>query len=52
MSSEHLFFIPVVLLAGAALGYIFGRKLLVAEQQERALADARRASRKAQGGEL
>lgn len=51
MSSEHLFFIPVVLLAGAALGYVFGRKLLIAEQQEQVQAEARRASRKAQARE-
>ena len=34
MTSAHVFFIPAVLLAGAAIGYVLGRKLLIAEQEE------------------
>lgn len=34
MTSAHLFFIPLVLLVGAGAGYLLGRKLLLAEQDE------------------
>ncbi len=34
MTSEHIFFIPAMLLLGAAIGYVLGRKLLLAEQDE------------------
>ena len=48
MTTAHLFYIPLVILLGTAVGYVVGRKLLLAEQEEqRRLAD-RRARRQAQ----
>ncbi len=47
MTSAHLFFIPAVLLAGAAFGYVMGRKLLLAEQDEQRRQDERQAKRRA-----
>ncbi len=47
MSSSHIFFIPAILLAGAVLGYIFGRRMLVAEQAEQERAFERKAARQA-----
>ena len=49
MTSAHLFFIPAALLAGAALGYVLGRKLLLAEQDEQRRQSERRARREAEG---
>lgn len=43
MTSAHLFFIPAVILLGAALGYVAGRKLLLAEQEDERRAAKRRA---------
>lgn len=48
MTSAHLFFIPAVLVAGAAFGYVMGRKLLVAEQDEQQRLAQRRARRAAE----
>ncbi len=48
MTSAHLFFIPAMLLAGAALGFVLGRKLLLAEQDEQQRQQARRQAREAQ----
>lgn len=42
MTSEHIFFIPAMLLLGTAIGYVMGRKLLVAEQDEQKRAADRR----------
>jgi hypothetical protein len=42
MTSEHIFFIPAMLLLGGAIGYVVGRKLLLAEQDEQRRAQARR----------
>lgn len=47
MTSSHVFFIPAILLAGAILGYVMGRKLLLAEQQETRAAEERKAARRA-----
>ena len=47
MTSSHVFFIPAVLLAGAIIGYVMGRKLLLAEQQEEQAAQARKTARRA-----
>lgn len=47
MTSSHVFFIPAVLLAGAIIGYVMGRKLLMAEQQEMRDAEDRKAARRA-----
>lgn len=47
MTSAHLFFIPAVLLAGAAVGFVMGRKLLLAEQEEARRTAERRAQRDA-----
>lgn len=43
MTSAHLFFIPAVILLGAAFGYVAGRKLLLAEQEDQRRAAQRRA---------
>ena len=51
MTSAHLFFIPAVVLAGAAIGYVLGRKLLLAEQDEQQRAAARRAKRDAEANQ-
>ncbi len=48
MTSAHLFFIPAVVLAGAAIGYVIGRKLLLAEQEEERRVAQRRARREAE----
>jgi len=45
MTSEHIFFIPAVLLVGAALGYHLGRKWLLAELAEQQRLAARKAAR-------
>ncbi len=45
MTSEHIFFIPAVLLVGAGIGYSLGRKWLLAELQEQQRAMARKAAR-------
>jgi len=45
VTSEHIFFIPALLLAGAAIGYVMGRKLLLAEQDEERRDRERRARR-------
>lgn len=42
MTSEHIFFIPAMLLLGGAIGYVMGRKLLLAEQEEQRRAQGRR----------
>lgn len=42
MTSEHVFFIPAVLLVGAAVGYVLGRKMLLEELEEQRRAEARR----------
>ena len=47
MTTSHIFFIPAVLLVGAILGWIQGRKALLAEQAERQAAEARKAARRA-----
>ncbi len=47
MTSAHLFFIPAVLLAGAAFGYVMGRKLLLAEHDEQRRQVERKARRDA-----
>jgi hypothetical protein len=33
MTSAHVFYIPLVLLAGTVIGFVLGRRLLLAEQQ-------------------
>lgn len=48
MTSAHIFFIPAVLLAGAAIGYVLGRQLLLAEQAEEKRQAERRARREQQ----
>ena len=47
MTSSHVFFIPAVLLVGAIIGYVMGRRLLLAEQEEARQAEARKAERRA-----
>lgn len=44
MTSAHVFYIPVMLLLGAVGGFVMGRRMLLAEQQEQ----AKRAERQAQ----
>ncbi len=48
MTSEHIFFIPAMLLVGASIGYVWGRKLLLAEQDEARRTAERRAKRAAE----
>lgn len=48
MTSEHIFFIPAVLLVGAAFGYHLGRKWLLAELAEQQRLAARKAARQQQ----
>ena len=50
MTSSHVFFIPAVLLVGAIIGYVMGRRLLLAEQAEEQAAMQRKASRRAERG--
>ncbi|MFZ4578700.1 MAG: hypothetical protein ACOYOB_09940 [Myxococcota bacterium] len=47
MTTAHLFYIPLVILLGTALGYFIGRKLLLAEQEEQRRLAERRARRQA-----
>ena len=47
MSSSHIFFIPAALLAGSVMGYVLGRRMLLAEQAERERAEERKAARRA-----
>ena len=42
MTSEHILFIPAVLLVGASIGYVLGRKMLLEELEEQKRALARR----------
>ncbi|MCO4760689.1 MAG: hypothetical protein KC502_04250 [Myxococcales bacterium] len=48
MTTSHIFFIPAVVLAGAIFGWIYGRKMLLAEQQEQRNAEARKKARRQQ----
>jgi len=47
MSSGHLFYIPATILAGVAVGYQVGRRLLQIELEEQRRKAARRAERNA-----
>ena len=44
MTSAHVFYIPSLLLLGAVLGFVLGRKLLVAEQEAARKTAARQAA--------
>lgn len=46
MSSSHIFFIPAILLAGAVIGYVLGRRMLLNEQAERERAQERKEARR------
>ncbi len=46
MTTSHIFFIPMMLLIGAVLGWIQGRKALLAEQAEQEAAQQRKAARR------
>lgn len=43
MTTDHVFFIPAMLLIGAAVGWVLGRKLLLEEQAEQRRKAERRA---------
>ncbi len=45
MTTSHVFFIPAMLLVGAAIGYVMGRRMLLAEQDEARRAEERRQRR-------
>lgn len=45
MTTSHIFFIPTMLMLGAAFGYVMGRRMLLAEQEEARRAEERRARR-------
>jgi hypothetical protein len=47
MSSSHVFFIPAMLLLGAILGYVVGRRTMTMELEQRRQAEARKAARRA-----
>ena len=47
MSSSHVFFIPAILLVGAILGYVVGRRMMTMELEQRRQAEARKAARRA-----
>lgn len=47
MSSSHVFFIPAVLLVGGLVGWVMGRRMMLAEQAERERAEERKAERRA-----
>lgn len=44
MTSAHVFYIPVMLLLGAVVGFVTGRRMMAAEQEEH----RRKAERQAQ----
>ena len=48
MTTTHIFFIPAMLLVGAIVGWVQGRKMLLAEQDEQRAAEARKAARRAE----
>jgi hypothetical protein len=47
MTSSHIFYIPLMLLAGAILGFVMGRRSVAAEQAHAKARDERRARRRA-----
>ncbi len=51
MSSGHLFYIPLILLAGLVLGLMLGRKSVMAAMQAEAARKARREARRRQAGD-
>ncbi len=46
MTSSHIFYIPLMLLAGAVLGFVLGRRALAAEQAHAKAREERRARRR------
>jgi hypothetical protein len=46
MTTSHIFYIPLVLLAGLVLGVLLGRRSVVAAQEEEARRAARREARR------
>lgn len=48
MTSAHVFYIPVMLLLGAVLGFVTGRRMMAAEQEEQRKRAERQAQRRSQ----
>ena len=46
MTSSHVFYIPMMLLAGAVIGFVMGRRSLAAEQAHAKAREERRAARR------
>ena len=46
-SGDHLIYIPVILVIGFVLGFVFGRKSLIRQMQERRALVKRRKERRA-----
>ena len=45
MTTNHMFYIPLVLFVGLVLGLVLGRRSVIAQQEEEARLAARRAAR-------
>ncbi|MGB0589844.1 MAG: hypothetical protein ACPGU1_09210 [Myxococcota bacterium] len=52
MTTDHVFYIPLVLLAGLVLGLFLGRRSLAVDQDEDAEREARREARRRRLAEL
>ena len=52
MTTDHLFYIPLVLLAGLVMGLFLGRRSLAVDQDEDAEREARREARRRRLAEL
>lgn len=52
MTTDHVFYIPLVLLAGLVLGLFLGRRSLTVDQDEDAERDERREARRQRLAEL
>ena len=52
MTTDHLFYIPLVLLAGLVMGLFLGRRSLSVDQDEDAEREARREARRRRLAEL
>jgi len=47
MTSSHIFYIPLMILVGAVMGFVMGRRSLAAEQEHAKAREERRARRRA-----
>lgn len=47
MTSNHIFYIPLILIAGAVIGFLLGRKAVLGELEQQQRREERREARRA-----